>query len=110
MSALRSNYLAQTYPNASFAVYDYKNNTRDKSLPLVLFLQTYTAQTKNTMKIGMIATDAAYIKQPIMYGRLDATKIVDLRHISDRQLEKDGWIHINAKAIYDSTEFWYTKK
>ncbi len=109
-SALWRNHLIKTFPGKSFAIYDFKNNTRDKSVPLILFLQAHNRRLQETMRVGMIATDAGYIKQPIIYGKTEGTKIVNLENVSNKQLEKDGWILTDPQSIYEATEHWYRKR
>jgi hypothetical protein len=109
-STLWKDHLLKTFPGKSFAIYDYKNDTRDKSVPLILFLQSHNKKMQETMRIGMIATDAGYIKQPIIYGKDDGTKLVNLEKVSITQLKKDGWILTDPQSIYEATEHWYKNK
>lgn len=100
--------LTSQFPNDKFAIYDHKYRTVDKSLPLVLYLNSDRKISDNGIKIGvMIATISGEFKQSIVVDDKTGYQILNLSSSTSAQLKNEGWIFINPSAIYKSTEEWY---
>lgn len=105
------NSLAEKYPNEKFAVFDREYGNKDKSLPLVLFLDAQDKVSDSGRKIGVIIVTNSYtIQHPAILGERGGYQLLDLSSSSSAQLSKDKWALVNPREIYRSTEEWYTKK
>lgn len=100
--------LYSKFPNNSFALYDYKYKTVDKSLPIVLYLNSDRKISDNGMKIGMrFATMSGEYKYPVIVGEKTGHQILDLNSLTERELREEDWIFINPSEIYRKTEDWH---
>lgn len=100
----------KNYPGRKFDFYDYKYDTADKSLPLVLFMDVDKKTDRNGIKIGIMAEAVATLSaEPKRVGAADGHTIFELAS-SSAKLQKLNWAPINPDAIYNSTENWYKDK
>lgn len=100
--------LLSKYPNDKFALYDHKYKTVDKSLPIVLYLNSDRKVSDNGIRIGMtFATMSGEFKHPIIVGEKTGHQILNLSSSTSAQLKQGGWIFVNPSAIYKSTEEWH---
>ena len=101
------NILYQQYPKDKFAVYDMNYARRDKSLPLVLYLDADKRIDDNGKKIGLtITTSIIPLPYPSFFGEKGAYQLYDLSSSSSAELDQAGWAFVNPSAIYKSTEEW----
>jgi hypothetical protein len=99
--------LVSKLPSSKFAVYDYTYKTSNKSLPLVLYLNSGRKISDNGLKIGMaLATVSGEFKYPIIVGDETGYQILDLSSSTSAELKNDNWKFINPSSIYKSTEEW----
>ena len=100
--------LLTKFPNEKFALYDFEHKTVDKSLPLVLFLDSDSQTDDDGMKIGLlIEANKLRLKRTVINGNEGGHQIVNLNSSTSAQLENEGWVFVNPSAIYKSTEEWY---
>lgn len=100
--------LLSKLPNDKFAVYDHKHKTVNKSLPIVLYLNSDRKISDNGIKIGMmLATASGEFKYPIIVGDKTGYQILNLSSSTELELKKENWIFINPSEIYRTTEEWY---
>ncbi|MEK7450629.1 MAG: hypothetical protein AAB662_01675 [Patescibacteria group bacterium] len=100
--------LISQFPSSKFALYDHQYKTVNKSLPLVLYLDSDRKISDNGLRIGMtFATMSGEFKQPIIVGDKTGHQILDLSSSTSAQLKNDEWVFINPSAIYKSTEEWF---
>lgn len=100
--------LISQLPNDGFALYDHKHKTVNKSLPLVLYLNSDKKISDNGIKIGMtLATASGEFKYPIIVGDKTGYQILNLSSSTELELKKENWIFINPSEIYRTTEEWY---
>ncbi len=105
------NALTEKYPNEKFAIYDHRYSQKDKSLPLVLFLDGEGKINDNGHKIGIYIQTMQYVaNSPVIKGEKGEYQLVDLDSYSTFDLSKDQWVFVNPSEIYRTTEEWYTKK
>lgn len=103
--------LLKKYPNKKFAIYDHRYAQKDKSLPLVLFLDVEGKISDNGHKIGVYMQNMQYVtNSPIIKGETGEYQLVDLDSSSTFDLSRDEWGLVNPSEIYRTTEEWYTKK
>lgn len=101
------NTLYQQFPKDKFAVYDLNYARRDKSLPLVLYLDADKRIDDRGKKIGMtITTSIVPLPYPAIFGEQGGYQLYDLSSSSSAQLSDFGWAFVNPSAIYKSTEEW----
>lgn len=101
------NILYQQYPKDKFAVYDMNYARRDKSLPLVLYLDADKRIDDRGKKIGMtITTSIVPLPYPTIFGENGGYQMYDLTSSSSAELDRAGWAFVNPSAIYKSTEEW----
>lgn len=102
--------LIERFPNNKFAVYDYQYKNIDKSLPLVLFLDSVGKIKDEGIKLGFyIATSKTHFVYPSIVGRRGGYQILDLESTTSAHLAKEEWAFINPSQIYRSTVEWYKK-
>ncbi len=102
--------LSKKYPGKTFTVYDFQHKTKDKSYPFVLYLMEKNLTGNNGMRIGLIATDSAYLTYPLISKKDEAIKIVNLEKISNDNLKQEGWGVVTPEEVYISTEEWYKRQ
>ena len=101
----------EKYPKEKFAIYDLRLIYRDKSVPLVLFLQTQKRIDNDGVKLGLfIATSGAKIEHPIIIGDRGGYQILNLSSSTSAELDSAGWAFVNPSVIYSSIEEWNTGK
>lgn len=101
------NTLYQQYPKDKFAVYDLNYARRDKSLPLVLYLDADKRIDDRGKKVGMtITTSIVPLPHPSIFGEKGGYQLYDLSSSSSAELGRAGWVFVNPSAIYKSTEEW----
>lgn len=104
------NILISKFPNKKFAVYDYKYGNVQKSLPLVLFLESKNKVGDKGLKVGFyIATSKTHFKYPSIWGIRGGYQILNLEATSSAHLRKEGWAFVNTSQVYKSTVEWYKK-
>ncbi len=105
--------LVSRYPNSGFSFYDYKFNTRDKSVSLVLSLYRDGLIDSKGEKMGFVIagprTNVQQFHEPVV-GKLGDYQIYDLKASNSAQIEKDEWALINPENIYNSVQYWYKNK
>jgi hypothetical protein len=99
--------LVSSYPREKFAVYDLNFQVKDKSLPLVLFLDEKNKIDNNGMRIGMSVDVVEY---PVIAGKKGEYALYDLSATSSAHLKETKWAFVNPSEIYKSTEDWYENK
>lgn len=103
--------LVGQYPNAEFAIYDYKFKTPGISLPLALFMDERNKIDDDGIKVGVsIATFSAKLKLPIIYEKRGEYYILDISSLSEKELYISGWESVNPSAIYRNVQEWYKYK
>ncbi len=108
--SLQKKALLERYPDKKFAIYDRELGVKDKSLPLVLFLDIEGKIDDNGHKVGVIIQTMQYeVKGSLIYGDRGGYQLFDLNRSSDIQLSKDKWAIVNPSEIYRSTEEWDTR-
>lgn len=101
------NMLYQQFPNNKFALYDLNYARRDKSLPLVLYLDADKRIDDSGKKIGMtITTSIVPLPYPAIFGEKGGYQLYDLSSSTSAELGHAGWVFVNPSAIYKSTEEW----
>ena len=101
------NILYQQYPKDRFAVYDLNYARKDKSLPLVLYLDADKRIDDKGKKIGMtITTSEIPLPHPSIFGEKGGYQLYDLTSSTSADLDSAGWAFVNPSAIYKSTEEW----
>ena len=103
-------FLTKKYPEKKLTIYTKISQIRDRSIALTLYLQAMQKNDGKSMAIGVIATDAAYIKEPILYGKNDEIKLIDLHRYSTKEINEARWELLSPEAIYVATESWYNNK
>lgn len=101
------NTLYQQFPKDKFAVYDLNYARKDKSLPLVLYLDSDKRIDDRGKKIGMtITTSVVPLPYPAVFGEKGGYQLYDLSSSTSAELKRAGWAFVNPSAIYKSTEEW----
>lgn len=107
------NALKNKYPGEKFSVYDYRFGFRDKSMPLVYFLQTEGLISVDGRRVGLVvATEGAQIKfkmHKTIFGDIGGYQLFDLTASSDAQLLNNEWASLDPARVYDSVQYWYKK-
>ncbi len=99
--------LYQQYPKDRFAVYDLNYARRDKSLPLVLYLDADKRIDDSGKKIGIaIQTPTSPVDNIPIIGTQGSYQWFDLSSSTSAELSDFGWAFVNPSAIYKSTEEW----
>lgn len=107
VSDLLVDNLIKKYPNEKFAVYDRQFESKDKSLPLVLFLYQRNKIDNKGMKIGLSIHAVSY---PLVAGQKGGYGLLNLDSTSSAHLRQSGWALVTPSEIYKSTEEWYDAK
>jgi len=103
--------LKSDFPKDTFAVFDYMHKDREKSFPLILFLDQSGKISDNGKKIGFyITTSETEFGYPAIIGKKGEFQIVNLDSSTSAQLSKEGWSFINPSQIYQATIEWYKNK
>lgn len=109
-----SKFLELKYPNEKFSVYDYDHRTTNRSLPMVLYLQTHGRMSDNGRKIGygLKIPKNAYLLQPypVIYGEQWSDQLFDLSASKSGDLIKAKWEDVNPAALYNSVQYWFRYK
>lgn len=102
--------LLDKFPNKKFSVYDYQYKHVNKSLPLVLFLESQKRIDDKGLRIGLyIATSETDFSYPVIIGGRGGYQILNLEKTSSADLSMEEWAHVNPSQIYKSTVQWYKK-
>ena len=105
-----SEELIKSFPNKKFSIYDYQYKHVNKSLPLVLFLESKEKIDDNGLKVGLyIATTETNFTYPDIIGSEGGYQILNLDATSSAYLSQEEWAHVNTGQIYKSTVEWYKK-
>lgn len=94
--------------DGAFAVYDRGLITRDKSVPLVLFLDGKGKIADDGKKIGvMIASQSSDLIHEPLIGKFKDYQVFDLSASSSAELGEAMWFFVNPSELYWTTEDWY---
>lgn len=111
---LWSDLLISTYPEDTFAVYDYTHKFTSKTYPLTLYLYTRGKASKNGRKIGLAvevpgktATLSAYF--PAISGKLGGYQLFDLSASTSADLGEMEWHNMSPEVLYDNSQNFYKK-
>lgn len=106
-----ANALIEKYPNEKFAIYDNNVAYREKSLSLVLFLDSKKKVDDNGHRIGLTVrqSDGNRNYDPVI-GKERETQLFNLNGSSSADLRKDNWVLVSPKTIYNNTEEWSKNK
>jgi hypothetical protein len=103
--------LAKNYPGKNFLIYDYMYKSRGKSLPLVLYMSNDNLLNEKGYKIGF---GSPPVKERLVFRQVKGNEIGyelwDLNSSSSAQLEKHGWIPVNASDTYRGIVEWHVRK
>ena len=99
--------LIHKYPQEKFAIYDQDFEGRDKSLPLVLFLEGKNKISNKGIRVGISIHSVVY---PLVAGDRGGYGLYDLTASSSAELQKSRWVFVNPSEIYRNTEEWYSTK
>lgn len=103
-----SSYLEQTFPDKKFVIYDFHNKTRQKSLPLVLLLETKNKLDEQGMPIGISFPEPPQdIPHRLIHEDVSGIRFWDLSASSSSVLEKDNWASQMPSTVYKETQSWY---
>ena len=103
--------LKQKFPNKHFVIYDKSINVKDKSFPLVLYLDSLGMLDKSGYKIGLTLELVEHkILYPRVLGEPGDYVLFDINGIETHELKADNWSIVTPEEVYRSTEEWYTKK
>lgn len=98
--------LNDLFPNQTYALYDYKFETRDKSVPLSLFLDQNDRVRNDGVKVGIARVRKSFLSQYRVLASDLNYQILDLTSTASGYLPRDGWVRVNPQDIYESTEEW----
>ena len=94
--------------DGALAVYDRGLITRDKSVPLVLFLDGKGKIADDGKKIGvMIASQSSDLIHKPLIGKFKDYQVFDLSASSSAELGEAMWFFVNPSELYWTTEHWY---
>ncbi len=96
--------LVDKFPNEKFAIYDEGFSVQNYSFPLSLFLQVDKKTSEDGIPIGVCAGSCPSYK-PII--QKSPPMIVDLREMSQEQLETEKWFLVTPNSLYHSTVEWW---
>ena len=103
--------LKQKFPNKHFVIYDKNINIKDKSFPLVLYLDSLGMLDKKGYKIGLTLELVEHkILYPRVLGEPGGYVLFDINGIETHELKADNWSIVTPEEVYRSTEEWYTKR
>ncbi len=103
-------FLNKKYPDKKIIIYTATSKIRDRSIALSLYLQVAENNNTEHMEVGVVATESAYLKEPILYGKNDEIKLIDLHEYTTQQMNEAKWEVLSPEAIYVATESWYNNK
>lgn len=104
--------ISEKYPGKKFAVYDLNYERGDKSLPLVLFLDSENKLDDNGFKIGLGMDKSGKQAEvyPVILGERGDYQFFDLNSSTGAELSKGKWYLISPELIYSSTQDWKRNK
>ena len=102
------NILIQQFPKGSkFAIYDYKYQNTEVSLPLILYLTQDKKISNNGIKIGIAGSLIPNFQLNYFEKGRYTEFLYTLRGYPNDTLVKNGWVLVNPSNVYKSVENWY---
>lgn len=101
--------LVTTFPDQTFALYDYQFGTAGKTLALLLYLNERNLISSEGHRVGVSYANDQLIMHPVIYTDQTGAVVYDLQSSGSAKLLDAHWAYLDYGIMYDSIERWWEK-